>query len=151
MLIYFIRNSFKNNASDSSLVFRSFWYILLTVIVVIIGIFQADTYKEFKLYDYLLQAYNIYVFFGILALIIVIDLVAKLIVHACKVKKAQIASGEWQRKKEERRAKVVEKERLRMEKKLAKKEAKLNKKAAKIEAKLNKNKKEELPSEIVVE
>ena len=150
MLIYFIRNSFKNNACESSLKFRGFWYILLTLIVVIIGVFSFDSYSNFNLYDYLLVDYNIYVFFGLLALIIAIDITGKVIVHEYKVKKAKEASGELaiereqkRLKKEEKRAsrlvkkaekreKIVAKEKARDEKIIAKEEAKL----AKLEAKL---------------
>lgn len=138
MCIYFIRNSFKNNACESTLKFRAFWYILFTVIVTLVGIFSLNLYKDVDLYSYLLQNYNIYVFFGLLALIIIIDLLGKLISHKSKIRKAKKASGELQREKEAKRAKVVEKERARVEKKLAKQEAKLNKKAKKLEAKVAK-------------
>ena len=99
---------------------------------------KIDSFKDFNLYDHLLKAYNIYVFFGILALIVIIDLLGKLIAHKCKVRKAKKESGQLAIEKQQKRDKVIAKERKRIEKKLAKKEAKLNKKVTKLEKKLAK-------------
>lgn len=88
-LIYFIRNSFKNNASESSLKFRAFWYVLLTLIALLVGVFNLDSFANFDLYAYLENGYNIYVFFGLAGLVILIDLLVKLIVFSVRRSKAK--------------------------------------------------------------
>ena len=91
IVIYYIRNGFKNNASESGLVFRSFWYIVFTLICLMIGIFNYDSFREFDIYAYLATGYNLYIYFGVVLLAILIDLLAKLIVHSHRRRKAKKA------------------------------------------------------------
>lgn len=89
IIIFYIRNGFRNNASESGIVFRSFWYIVFTVICLMIGIFNFDTFREFDIYAYLTagSGLNLYIYLGLLGLVVVIDLFAKLISYSHKKKK----------------------------------------------------------------
>lgn len=79
VIVYFIRNGFKNNASESSLKFRSFWYVVLTAIILLVGIFTIDSYGNLDIYDYLLEAYNLYIYLGFVAFWVLLESVIKLI------------------------------------------------------------------------
>lgn len=164
ILIYFLRNIFKNNASASGIKNRSFWYVLLTILALFIGIYNFVSYYTFDIYSYLQIGYNFYVYFGLLALVILIDLIGKWICYGCKKRKERKALEAAKKAEEESRATepvveepVVEeqpvedvvseevaeeapksKKELKAEKKAEKRRKRLEKKLAKAEAKLNK-------------
>lgn len=159
-VIYFIRNGFKNNASESSLKFRSFWYVVFTVICLLIGVFNFDSFYTFDIYDHILSGYNVYVYFGLLGLIILIDLLGKLISHRKKVRRErraleaettpepipsetlveeesvnEVVEPQLSKKEQrrlEKRERIIAKEKARMERKIAKEQAKIDKALAKI-------------------
>ena len=146
ILLYAFRNAFRKNASKTSLICRSAWYVALTLFALGLGVYSYLGYQAFNIYDYLTVGYNLYVYFGLVALVILIDVICLIIEAVSRSKKAKLEAellvlteqngGEpltQEQIKAHKRSKVVEKERLRMEKKLSKKEAKINKKLAKIE------------------
>ena len=89
VVIYYIRNGFKNNASDSSLKFRSFWYIVLTAVSLLLGVFSLVKYSAFDLYEYLANGYNLYLYLGIAGFVVLIELLIKLIKVCAKRSKAK--------------------------------------------------------------
>ena len=151
MLIYWFRNAFRSNASKSSLKLRAFWYVVLTVLSLVVGIYNFITFNTFDIYQYLSTGFNFYIYVGLAGAAILIDLICLLIacgVRASKVKKANKIIEAKERgetpltnkekkalKKEAKRNKIINKERASVEKKLAKQEKKINKEKAKIEAK----------------
>ena len=76
VVIYYIRNGFKNHASDSSLKFRSFWYIILTAVSLLLGVFSLVKYSAFDLYEYLANGYNLYLYLGIAGFVVLINLIS---------------------------------------------------------------------------
>lgn len=89
VVIYYIRNGFKNHASDSSLKFRSFWYIVLTAVSLLLGVFSLVKYSAFDLYEYLANGYNLYLYLGIAGFVVLIELLIKLIKVCAKRSKAK--------------------------------------------------------------
>lgn len=87
ILIYFLRYSFKNNASNTGLKLRSFWYINLTIIALLIGLFKFLQFSDIVLLDYLVNGYNGYIFLGIVGLVLLIDFIG-LLIRVGKAKKA---------------------------------------------------------------
>lgn len=79
VIIYFTRNGFKNNASESSLKFRSFWYVVLTTITILVGIFTIDSYGNLDIYGYLKTGYNLYIYFGLIGFFVLFESIIKLI------------------------------------------------------------------------
>ena len=147
ILLYVLRNAFRAGASKSGLKCRSFWYIVLTLLALGAGVYSYMSFATFDVYEQLKVGNNIFVYFGLAGLVILIDLIC-LIIAAIKRKKAERLEAELLVLAEEnggepltkeqilayKRSKVVERERLRTERKLAKKEARINKRLAKIEA-----------------
>ena len=147
ILFYLLRNAFRNGASKSSLKTRTFWYVILTLLALGCGIYSFMNFQTFDVYEHLRIGNNMYIYFGIAGLFVLVDLVCLIIGCAKrrnrkKLEAEIIAAGGQNgcepitRKqiKENKKSKIAAKERLRLEKKLAKKEAKINKKLAKIEA-----------------
>ena len=89
VIIYYIRNGFKKYASDSSLKFRSFWYIILTAVSLLLGVFSLVKYSAFDLYEYLANGYNLYLYLGIAGFVVLIELLIKLIIVCAKRSKAK--------------------------------------------------------------
>ncbi len=80
IIIFYIRNGFKNSASESSLRFRAVWYTIFTVVSLLIGVFSLHSYANFDLYGYLATGYNLYIYLGLASLAVIIDLLVKLII-----------------------------------------------------------------------
>jgi hypothetical protein len=130
-LMYFLRYAFKDSAGSSGIKLRSFWYISLSIISIFIGLINSISFKEFDLYKYLLNGYNLYFFLGLLGLILLIDFICFL---SRRGKEKRIARKE---------AKLAKKE----QEKLEKQEALKNK--DKIEyQKRNKKQQQEIEKEI---
>ena len=91
IFIFYIRNSFKNNVGDSSLRFRSFWYIFLTIIAVLVGIFSFEYYATLDLYSFVSYGLNLVAFAGIVGLVLLIEFSIKLIKVCKRRKKAKKA------------------------------------------------------------
>ena len=145
ILFYFLRNAFRAYANKSSLQFRSFWYVVFTLLSIGVGIYYFINFYTFDIYQYLSIGYNLYIYFGLVALVVLIDL-------------SFIVDAAISRKKKDKRAKELAKAALegtkapltkkeikvlkRKEKQnkiIAKKQAKMDKKIAKIEATRAKN------------
>lgn len=89
ILIYFFRYLFKTVANDSTLKGRSFLYIGLTIIIVLIGFINIFSFSDFKLYEYLETGYNWIIFFAPILLILFIDFIAIIIRCSMRKKKAR--------------------------------------------------------------
>ena len=87
IVIYFTRNGFKNNASESTLKFRSFWYVVLTTIILLVGIFTLDSFGSLDVYDYLKTGYNLYIYFGLIGFFVLFELICKWIAHRRRKKR----------------------------------------------------------------
>lgn len=152
ILFYFLRNAFRAYASKSSLKFRSFWYVVFTFLSLGVGVFYFINFYSFDIYQYLSIGYNLYIYFGLATLVVLIDLsliVCAVISRRRKTKKSQellkvaedgtdapLTKKELKAKKrEEKRNKIIAKKRAKSESRFTKKQAKIDKKAAKLEAK----------------
>ena len=91
IIIYLIRNGFRKNANETGIGFRSFWYIAFTLIALLIGIFNFDTFREFDIYAYLTAGtgYNLYIYLGLAGLVVFLDLIFNIIGACCSKKKAK--------------------------------------------------------------
>ena len=95
IFIFLIRNEFKNNVGRSSMRFRAFWYIFLTLIAILVGIFNFDSFANLDLYGFILTGLNLVPFAGVAGLIILIEFTIKLIrcIRRCKRRKAVCKSA----------------------------------------------------------
>ena len=165
VLFYALRNTFRKHAGEMTLQSRSAWYVVLTIISLGIGVFTIVKYYSFDVYEYLSEGMNLYIYFGIVAAIVFIDLVCNLIamrVRHCqkyayyyiarkesklarkntkkeyKQAKKDLKKKYKQAKKDAKKAAKLAKKQAKKDKKAAKKQAKKDKKAAKKQAKLDK-------------
>ena len=151
ILVYVLRNKFRKHAGEMTLQSRSAWYVVLTIISLALGVFTIAKYYSFDVYEYLSEGMNLYLYFGIVAAVVFIDLVCNLIAmrvrHCRKYAKYIIARKEAKlarknTKKEYKQAKKDLKKKFKKAKKQAKKDRKAAKKAEKLAKKqAKKNKK----------
>ena len=151
IFFYYIRHAYRKSSSSSSLKTRAFGYIILTLAALGAGVYNILNFYSYDIYQDLFVGYNLYIFYGIVAVVLLIDLIAAIICTSSrrkreklecevrchfglkadeKVTKAQI--------KEYKMSKAIKEERIYTEKKLSKEEKKLHKKLAKVNAKLAK-------------
>ena len=154
VVVYILRNTFRKHAGEMTLQSRSAWYIVLTIISLGMGVFTVAKYYSFDVYEYINEGMNLYVYFGLVGAVVLIDLVCNLIAmrvrHCQKYAHYYLAKKESklyrkETKKEYKQAKKDLKKKFKQAKKdakkaakLAKKQAKKDKKAAKRAAKLAK-------------
>lgn len=79
IMIFLIRNNFRKYIGSSSLRFRSFWILFLSIISILVGIFSFELFYTYDIYEFLLLELNIIPFAGIAGLIILIEFTFKLI------------------------------------------------------------------------
>ena len=151
IFFYYVRHAYRSSASNSSLKTRAFGYVILTLAALGAGVFFLMNFYTYDIYEDLFVGFNIFIYFGIVALVLLIDSICA-ICSASKRKKREDLEFEVRchfglKEDEEitkahiaeyKKTKVINDERVTTEKKLSKQEKKIVKKLAKVEAKLNK-------------
>ena len=79
IFIYLIRYGFKNNAKRTSLRFRGFWYLVFTLITLLVSIFTFISYADIDLYAFILEGLNLVVFAGVVGLVLLLEIICLLV------------------------------------------------------------------------
>ena len=131
ILTFILRNSFKTYAYRMRLQSRSVWYIVLTLVTLGLGVYGILNYYSFDVYSYLNEGKNLYVYFGIVAAVVLFDLICNLIVSCINSKNSSKVEKPKTTKQQYKEEKKAIRDKYRRQKKAAKKAAKLAKKSAK--------------------
>ena len=143
ILFYFLRNGFRSCASDSRIQTRSFWYIVLTLAALGVGMYYFITFYSFDIYEFLSTGLNLYIYFGLAGLIVLVDILFIIIAALSQKKKAKKVQEILEAKERgedplTKKDKKALKKEAKKQNKLQKKELKRLKKSSKKEAKNNK-------------
>ena len=91
ILFYVLRNGFRSSASESGIKIRSFWYIVLTLSSLGVGVYYFLSFYSFDVYQYLSTGLNMLIYFGIAGIVVLIDLLCIIIAASSRKKKAKKA------------------------------------------------------------
>lgn len=151
IFFYYIRHAYRKSSSSSSLKTRAFGYIILTLAALGAGVYNILNFYTYDIYEDLLVGYNLFIYFGIVGLILLIDSISAICIASKHKKREDLEFAvrcHFGLKEDEeitkahiseyKKYKLIEDERITTEKHLSKQEKKLHKKLAKVNAKLAK-------------